>query len=250
MTNNLAIASYNGSQKGFTVRDLNLEQISFTALDAEINSIAAGANGDLYIAAANHLYHYKVDGTLIKDMTFPDDHIQYTSVAIKGDKIFAAYEGSQVGVTVRDLDLNQLSWFATSYTANGMAAGNNDDLYIASKNHIYHVKTNGEQLQDMVFPSNSINYTDVSVLGDLIFASYNGSQQGFTVRDSSLNQLSYANVAGDISGIAAGPDNNVYLSSENHIYNYAKDGTLIADLNFPVSSINYTSVSLVFLSLT
>ncbi len=250
MESNLVLASYNGSQKGFTVRDLTLEQISYTGIDANINSIASGANGDLYIAAANHIYHYKTDGTLITDMTFPDDRINYTSVVVKGSQVFATYEGSQIGITVRDLDLNQIRSFNTGYAASGIAAGNDNDLYVTSTNHIYHLKTNGEQIQDMTFPIDSINYTDVSVLGDLVFASYNGSQSGFTVRDLNLGQLSYANINVDINGIAAGPNKNVYLASDNHIYNYATNGTLIADMNFPISSIDYTNVSLVFVSLT
>lgn len=250
MENNLVLASYNGSQKGFTVRGLNLEQLNFVGINADINSIAAGANDDVYIAAANHIYHYKNDGTLLKDMTFPDERINYTSLSVKGNRVFATYDGSQVGVTTRDLDLNQLSWFATSFVANGIAAGNRNDLYIASQNHIYNLKDDGTLIKDMAFPISSINYTDVSVLGDNVFASYNGSQQGFTVRDQDLNQLSFSNINQDISGIAAGPDQNVYLSSGNHIYNYANNGTLIADMNFPISSINYTGVSLVFVTLT
>lgn len=250
MENNLVFASYNGSQKGFTVRDLRLEQLRYVAVNADINSIAAGANDDVYIAAANHIYHYKNDGTLLKDMTFPDAGINYTSLAVRGDRVYASYKGSQVGVTVRDLNLNQLHCFSTSFIANGIAAGNDNDLYIAAQNHIYNVKDNGTIIKDMEFPVTSINYTDVSVLNDKVFASYNGSQQGFTVRDFQLNQLSCTNINQDISGIAAGPEQNVYLSSNNHIFNYANNGTLIADMNFPVSSINYTCVSLVFVRLT
>jgi hypothetical protein len=249
MTNNV-YASYNGSQKGFTVRDLNLNQLSFCNTGFNINSIAAGANGDLYLTSANRIYHYKADGTLINTMTFPDAGINYTSITVTVDHVYASYSGSQVGVTVRDLNLNQLSWFATPFVTSGIAAGTNNDLYLASGNHIYHYGTNGALIYDMVFPINTINYTDVTVLGDKVYASYNGSQLGFTVRDLNLNQLSYCNTGFSISSIAAGKSGNVYLASANNLYNYTASGALIYDMRFPDTGVNYTGVSVVFVSLT
>lgn len=250
MSNNTVYASYNGSQQGFTVRDLGLDQLSYCNTGFNINSIAAGANDDLYVASANHLYHYKADGSLITDMTFPDKGINYKSITVRGSRVFATYEGSQVGVTIRDLNLNQLAFFSTSFVTNGLAAGENNDLYLTSANHIYHYATDGTLISDMAFPISSINYTDVTVLGDKVFASYDGSQQGFTVRDLALNQLSYSNLGFDINSIAAGGNDDVYLASANHLYNYSTDGTLIADMNFPISTINYTGVSVVFVTLT
>ncbi len=249
MSNNV-FASYNGSQVGFTVRTFGLDQQSFSNNGVNANGIAAGPDGDVYIAAANHIYHFKADGTLIRDMAFPDARINYTSVVVKGDRVYASYSGSQKGVTVRDLGLSQLKWFNTGVDANGIAAGPNDDLFIAAANSILHYKTDGTLINRMTFPVASINYTDVSVLGDTVFASYNGSQKGFTVRDLALNQRSFSNIGVDISGIAAGPNGDVYLSSANHIYNYKIDGTLIKDMTFPDKSINYSSVAVIFTTLT
>ena len=144
-------------------------------------------------------------------MAFPSTSINYTSVAVKGSRVYASYAGLQQGITVRDLDLNQLSYFNTGINANGIAAGPNDDVYIAAGNHIYHYGTNGNLIRDMAFPSSSINYTDVSVLCDTVYASYNGSQQGFTVRDLELNQRSYVAISADISSIAAGPNADAHF---------------------------------------
>ena len=83
-------------------------------------------------------------------------------------------------------------------------------------------------------PVTSINYTDVTVLDDRVFASYNGSQLGFTVRDRNLNQLSYASTGFNINSIAAGKSNTAYLASANHLYIYSAAGrSLIYDMNFP-----------------
>ncbi|NMH65631.1 hypothetical protein [Shewanella salipaludis] len=250
MSNNYVYASYKGSQQGVTVRDLGLDQISFINTGFDINGVAAGADNDFYVASANNIYHYRTDGALISRMTFPDTGIIYTSLTVRGDLLFATYKGSQVGVTVRDLNLTQISWFATPFVSSGIAAGPSQDVYLAAGNHIYRYKTNGTQLQDMTFPVTSINYTDVSVLEDRLYASYNGSQLGFTVRDLNLNQLSYCNTGFNISSIAAGASNNVYLTSSNHIYNYSTAGNLLADMNFPDKGVDYTSASVVFTSLT
>ncbi len=250
MSENNVIASYNGSQLGFTIRDFGLEQESYSNINIDINGIAAGGHDDLYITSANNIYHYRKDGTLLNTMTFPDKGIIYNSIAVTQDRVYATYSGSQVGVTVRDLNLNQRSYFATNFVASGIAAGTHNDLYLTANNHIYRYKTDGTLLEDMEFPISTIEYTDVSVLGNRVYASYKGSQKGVTVRNVKLKQLSYFNTGIEFNSIAAGPDRNVYLASHNHIYNYSTSGNLIADMNFPIPSINYTSVSVVFTRLT
>lgn len=243
-------ASYNGSQQGFTIRDSELVQHSYTNTGINYSSIAAGSNGDLYCTSNNHIYHYSTDGSLINDMAFPDDSITYTCITVKGNKVYATYEGSQLGVTVRDLDLNQLTFFDTNINASGIAVAKENSLYITSKNHVYNYDMNGTLIKDMTFPDEEINYTDVTVLCDVVCVSYDGAQQGFSVRDLDLNQKSFCNVDFKISAIAVGSSNNVYLTSENHIYNYNLDGTLVKDMVFSVPSINYTGISAIFNNLT
>ncbi|MCF7966388.1 hypothetical protein V3O24_16735 [Methylobacter sp. Wu8] len=236
-------ASYTGSQQGVTVRDLKLNQLSFFNTGFNASGIAPGPNNDVYLASGNHLYNYSANGALITDMTFPDGGINYTSVAVSGDKVYASYTGSQQGVTVRDLKLNQLSFFNTGFNASGIAAGPNNDVYLASGNHLYNYKVDGTLITNMTFPIATINYTDVAVSGGKVYASYTGSQQGVTVRDLKLNQLSFFNTGFNASGISAGPNNNVYLASGNHLYDYNVNGTLITNMTFPISTINYTDVT-------
>lgn len=245
MSNNNVYASYNGSQKGFSIRDLNLNQLSFVSTGIDFSSIAAGPNNDVYLTSANHIYHYNTNGTLIKDMAFPIDSIIYTGVVVKGDKVFATYEGSQKGVTIRDLALNQLSSFNTGVEAGGIAAGPDDDVFVTAQNHILHYRNDGTLLKDMAFPVTSINYTDVTVIGDKVVVSYNGSQKGFSVRDLTLTQLSYVATSFDIEALAAGPNLDVYLTCANHIYNYSLSGNQITDMEFPINSINYSGVGVI-----
>lgn len=133
---NTVYASYNGSQKGFTVRDLRLNQTFFLNTGFDISGIAAGPNSDVYLTSANNIYHYKADGTLLQKMTFPDTGIKYIGITATSDRVYATYTGSQVGVTVRDLNLNQLSCFGTAFTASGIAAGDASDLYQIGRAHV------------------------------------------------------------------------------------------------------------------
>lgn len=243
-------ASYNGSQLGFTVRNLQLVQLSAVGTGHNFRSISAGPNNDVYMTSANHIYHYSAAGALITDMTFPDAGISYTGVSATADHVYACYAGSQLGVTVRDLNLNQQSFFATGLHANGIAAGQNNDVYVVAGNHIYNYAANGTLIRNMTFPDTGINYTDVSVYGGLVYASYSGSQHGFTIRDLALNQLSFASLAINISSIAAGPRGDVYLASANHLYNYAPNGTLITNMTFPSNTINYSGISLSISTIT
>jgi PEP-CTERM motif len=160
------MASYNdnASLQGVTIRDLNLNQLLFFNVGLDINGIAAGAGGDLFLAAENHLLHYQNNGTLIFDMAFPDAGIVYTDITYHDGKVYASYTGSSVGVTVRDINLNQNFFFGTSFTATGIAAGDNNDMYLTSGNHIYHYADNGTLIQDMEFTGDpNVVYTDVAV---------------------------------------------------------------------------------------
>ncbi|MFY9260361.1 MAG: DUF6765 family protein [Gallionella sp.] len=236
-------ATYNGSQLGVTVRDLKLNQLSCFNTGINARAIAAGPNNDVYLASGNCLYNFTAEGVLITVMTFPISTINYTSLAVHGDKVYASYTGSQQGVTVRDLKLNQISYFNTGVDASGIAAGTNNDLYLAAGNRLIQYATNGTLITDMTFPDASITYTDVAVKGDNVFASYTGSQKGVTVRDLKLNQISWFNTNINASSITVGASNDVYLAEGNHLYNYDINGALIIDMTFPIPSVNYTGIS-------
>ena len=233
-------ATYNGSQFGVTVRDLQLNQLSYFYTGVNARSVAVGPNNDVYLASGNHLYNFSTSGNLIKVMTFPISSIVYTSVAVHGDRVYASYTGSQQGVTIRDLNLVQLNSFNTGVNASGIALGSDNDIYLAAGDQLCKYNTNGAHINSITFPT--ILYTDVAVEGNKLFASYAGSQQGVTIRDLNLTQLSWFNTGCIATGITTGPNNDIYLASRNHLYNYDDNGNLIKDMTFPISSINYTDV--------
>ena len=166
-----------------------------------------------------------------------------SSAVFAAPTVYASYDGSQQGVTVRDLALNQQSFFGTGFNINGIAAGPNNTVFLASGNHLYDYNANGTLITDMTFPDTGINYTDVSYGNGMVYASYDGSQQGVTVRDLALNQQSFFGTGFSINGIAAGPNNTVFLATGNHLYDYNANGTLITNMTFPDTGINYTDVS-------
>ncbi len=79
----------------------------------------------------------------------------------------------------------------------------------------------------------------------LIFASYSGNQQGFTVRNHALEQVAYLDLGFEVNGIAAGTDSDVFLAAANSLSHYKRDGTLIDRMEFPDTAIQYTNVIVV-----
>ena len=236
-------ASYTGSQLGVTQRDQALNQTNAFSTGVTASGIAVGVSNDLYLAAGNHLYNYGTGGNLITDMTFPDPAINYTDVDVGGGHVVASYKGSQQGVTIRNYGLGQLHAFNTGFNINGIAAGANNNVYLASGNHLYDYNVNGTLITNMTFPDVGINYTDVDYGNGMVVASYTGSQRGVTLRDLGLGQTSFFGVAFEIDAIALGTNNDVYLASGNHLYDYALDGSLITDMTFPDSRIVYTGIA-------
>ncbi len=237
-------AAYNGAQQGVTVRSLNLQQVSFFATPHPVNAVAAGPNNDLYVTYKNHIYNYTVSGALIKDMAFPDSGINYTDISVRGNRVYVSYNGSQKGVTIRDLALNQLFYFATPFSIKGIAAGTDNDIYLAAGNGLYRYGTNGILLKSMIFPDKGIDYTDVTITCGRLLASYSGSQRGVTIRDlTTLNQYSFFATSFDIAGLVAGTDNDVYVSSSNHLYNLTLTGIQKQAFTWPQTNLSYDDVN-------
>jgi sugar lactone lactonase YvrE len=74
-----------------------------------------------------------------------------------------------------------------------------------------------------------------------VYAAYNGSQRGFTVRDSQLKQKNFVETSFSPTGIAAGDSNDVYLSTKDNLHRYHVDGKPLKKMNFP--KITYTGVT-------
>ncbi len=83
-----------------------------------------------------------------------------------------------------------------------------------------------------------------TVMSAQIYTIYGGSQNGVTVRDANtLTQINYFDPGFSASSIVAGNNNNMYLTSNNTIYNYRNTGTYISSFTFPDIGINYHEVA-------
>jgi hypothetical protein len=237
-------SSYNGSQQGITVRDYNLNQSIPIPTTFSPKSITAGLANTIYVTSGNNIRRYAANGVLLKNFTFPDPLINYTGVALStsGANIYVSYKGSQLGVSIRNAStLAQTASFATPFSPNAIAVGPSNTLFLASGNHLYKYSTAGVQLMDINFPDAGVNYSGIVVKGNRVYASYNGSQKGVTIRSLNLNQLSFFGLGFSPSGIAAGLNNDVYLSTVDHLYRYTTAGALLKNVLFP--TINYTGIA-------
>jgi hypothetical protein len=78
--------TYTGSQTGISVRDAKtLVQSDVFPTPFAPSAIAVDDNGNIYLAARNHLYKYSNDGKLLVDMNFTDSGINYSGIAVKGN---------------------------------------------------------------------------------------------------------------------------------------------------------------------
>jgi hypothetical protein len=77
----------------------------------------------------------------------------------------------------------------------------------------------------------------------LIYAVYSGSQNGVTVRDADtfVQQTSF-DPGFVINGIAAGVNNDMYLTSGDSIYRYSNTGTQLGSFSFG-GGVTYTSIA-------
>ncbi|VAW48808.1 hypothetical protein MNBD_GAMMA04-1641 [hydrothermal vent metagenome] len=238
---------YGGSQNGITVRNADtLSQINFFDPGFYSSSIVSGNDHNMYLTSGNTIYNYSDTGSFISSFDFPDSAINYHQIAYAGDKIYTAYDGSQNGVTVRDsMSFNQESYFDPGFEINGITAGDNNDMYLTSGNKIYNYSDTGALLGSFTWPSTSITYSDTTFNGEgEIYTVYDGSQKGVTVRDADTFAQSNAIALGfSPSGIASGDNNDMYLTFDNVIYQYADSGALLNQMTFPDFGIEYGGIT-------
>lgn len=241
----LIYTTYSGSQNGVTVRDaVSLNQINFFDPGFAINGIAAGVGNELYLTSANSIYRYDNAGNQLASFSWPNNSITYTSTTLGNGSLYTAYQGSQIGVTVRDAStLVQSTAFSTSLN-NGIGSNLEDSFFRVTGNTIQHVQSDGTVLANLNFSDAGVNYTNVDVGSGVIYASYNGSQRGVTVRDStSLVQSDFWDPGFDTNGLAAGGNDDLYLTNANTIYRYGAGGNLINSMTFPDNRIVYDDIA-------
>lgn len=239
----IVYGAYNGSQQGVTIRDSELNQSTFIDTGFSPNAIAAGPANSFYLASQNRLFRLNAKGGTLKQFSFPDPAVNYTGVAYGKNKVYAAFNGSQLGVSIRKFNtLEQTGFFLTPFSPNAIAPGPDNTLFMVSGNHLYKYTTSGQQLVDKAFTADpGVNYTGIVVKGKRVYASYDGSQTGVTVRDLELVQLSFFDTPFSPTGIGAGINNDLYLSATDHLYRYKTTGKELVDIEFPF--IHYTGVA-------
>lgn len=244
-TNAALYASYTGSQQGVTIRDVNtLHQYAYFNTGINVGGLGVAANHNIYLASGNHLRRYDLSGALLVDMAFPDPAINYTDVAVSGNKIYASYTGSQQGFTTRDANtLAQSEFCATGVNASSIAVDSSNNIYLSAGNSLLKYDASCHLLVKMTFPDPAINYTGVAVSGNTLYASYTGSQLGFTTRNTgTLAQSAWCTTGINAKSIAVDSGNNIYLAAGNHLHKYSAGCASLADMAFPIATINYTGV--------
>lgn len=162
--------AYNGSQNGVTVRDsMSFNQLFFFDPGFAINGITAGDNDDMYLTSGNNIYNYSNTGTLLNSFAWSGTGITYRDTTFNGntanadDKLYTVYDGVQQGVTIRDADtLGQLAVILPGFSPEGIASGDNNDMYLTFDNAIYNYSDTGVLLNQMTFPDLGVKYDGIT----------------------------------------------------------------------------------------
>jgi hypothetical protein len=221
--NNFYVATH-GIQQGVTLHTFKLQALTSFSTPFPVTALAVGLNNDVYLVSGNRIYNYTADGVLIKSLGSKST-VNYTGISVMGDRVYASYSGYNRGVNVRDLALNSVSSFSTSFIINAIAAGANNELYLASGNSLYRYQSNGTLLASITFSDKGLYYNHVAIMCGKLLSSYSGSQRGVSIRDlTTLAQSSSFSTAFEITGLISGQNNDVYLSANNYLFNYTLTG--------------------------
>jgi len=164
--------AYNGSQNGVTVRDsMSFNQLFYFDPGFAINGITAGDNDDMYLTSGDNIYNYSNTGVLLNSFAWGSTSITYRDTTFNegnpntntDDKLYTVYDVGQLGVTVRDANtLGQLGVVMLGFSPEGIASGDNNDMYLTFDNAIYNYSDTGVLLNQMTFPDLGIKYDGIT----------------------------------------------------------------------------------------
>ena len=126
------------------------------------NGIAAGPAGEFYLGSGNTINLYNDAGTLLNTVTGSATTVD-EDVSFSGTNVFVAFQdGTLFGVAIFSPTLGFVNQLTTLGPAEGLAAGDNSDFFIAVGNTIYHYSNAGVIL-------GSIAGSPTTVVSDLSF---------------------------------------------------------------------------------
>lgn len=126
------------------------------------NGIAAGLPGQFYLGSGNTINLYSDAGTVLNTVTGSATTVD-EDVSFSGTNVFVAFQdGTLFGVAIFTPTLGFVNQLTTLGPAEGLAAGDNNDFYIAVGNTIYHYSNAGAIL-------GSIAGSPTTVVSDLSF---------------------------------------------------------------------------------
>ena len=168
------------------------------------------------------------------------------SINVNAEELFATYQGSQQGVTIRDTNtLKQKVYRSKNFYPSDIALDTNKSYYLPSKNHLQKYDSNGTLIIEKNLFDQSTTFTSVALKDGKVYAAYAGSNKGFIIYDAlTLKKISSCTIDIDVSGIAVDSSLNVYLSAANNIFKYSPTCTLLVEMIFPDPAINYTGVTI------
>lgn len=221
-----------GDQQGFSFRDSQtLLENSFIATDFPVDSIHDGF-GRLFITSGDTVSTFSVAGNEIVSSSADTPEQQFVDTALSGTRLYVAVAGSTNGISARNpITLEEITAFDVPFTIDSIAAGDNDDLFIASGNEIFHFSTDGEEL-DAVAGVAGETFTDIAFLADArpialgtIVAATTGVEPAVTSRNAeTLAEAGSFSVEFEAEGIAVSESNEIYMVSGSTLLNLDADG--------------------------
>lgn len=178
--------TYNGSSSGVCVLDRKLEVIDTLATGVAYNEITKGPDDRFYTIEKNHFYQYDEQGKLLNDHEYPDTGITYKSIDYKKGIIAAVYNGSEIGVTIRNEAFTQQRAITIKdFTPEHVAITDDHDFYVTEHNKIHAYDVKGKKKSTFTHKAQGLHYTSISIQGNLLATSYKNEQHfGITLQNT------------------------------------------------------------------
>ena len=222
----LFVGSTNNSVNSVSVRDSEtLESAGASlALSDALGGVVAGNNDDIYVTVGDTLSNFNLNNGLLNSVTAASGN-EFTDVTVFASQVVVSVAGTDQGFSFRSLlTLEEILFVPTSFPVASINDGFGR-LFITTGDTVTTFNVSGNEIASISADDPGELFVDAALEGTRLYVAVAGSINEVTARNPiNLEEIDSFPVPFVIDSIAAGDDDDLFITSGNNIFHFTTDG--------------------------
>ena len=193
------------------------------ALAGPLGGVVAGNNNDLYVTVGDTLSNLNLAGGSLTSVTV--DGNEFTDATVFASQVVVAVAGAEQGFSFRNLlSLEENLFVPTTFPVDSINDGFGR-LFITTGNTVATFSVNGDEIASFTSEVAGTEFVDAALEGTRLYVAVGGSVNEVTAHNPiDLSEITSFSVPFVIDSMAAGDDDDLFITSGNDIFHFTTDG--------------------------